>query len=473
MTQPVAPRAISRFNVPPMATRLWEKGEPLDPEVLEYTVGDDWLVDAWLVEEDCWGSLAHARMLREVGLLSEPDRRAIADGLRDVLARKRGAEGFAISPQDEDVHTALEAHLQKRSGDAGRRVHTGRSRNDQVLTCVRLFTKRRLDDLATAVVELATALLEQARRHERAPLPGYTHMRQAMPSSIGLWASQFAEMLVEDLDAIHAARAGTDRSPLGSAAGFGVPLPLDRARTAELLGFASVQTNCQAVQSSRGKAESQALFAAVQVAHTLAKLSWDLELYSSPEFGFVRLPGNVATGSSIMPQKRNPDVLEISRANAAVLESNLQRVLAVAGRLPSSYHRDYQLTKEPLVKGLLLARQMVRAMTKVVSGLEWDVARCDALVTDEAFGAHHALALAAEGVPFRDAYKKAAEALAKGEVKRPADLGPALATYRVAGAAGNLMLDRLTSRLEQARARAEEAREAFAAKLRALEQDRT
>ncbi|MEZ0229719.1 MAG: lyase family protein [Planctomycetota bacterium] len=447
--------------------RLWDKGEKLDPLILDYTTGDDPTTDVSLVIEDCWGSLAHARMLVEQGLLDEADRAAIAKGLRAILAEARAGK-FSIPRELEDVHTAIESRL----GEAGKRVHLGRSRNDQVLTCLRLHAKRKLLELEDAALELARALLELAREHERTPLPGYTHLRRAMPSSVGLWAAGFAELVSDDLDLLAQARVAQDRSPLGSAAGFGVPLPLDRARSAALMAFERVQTNVQAVQSSRGKNEAHALFACVQLGHSLAKLSWDLELYSAPEFNFVKLGPDVATGSSIMPQKRNPDVVELTRANAAVLESYLQRILSVAGRLPSSYHRDYQVTKEPLVRGLDLAIQMTRAMFRVVMGLEFDAAACDAAVTDETFCAHRAFELTLQGVPFRDAYKRTADEHARGEVRRPRDLGPVLAAYKVAGAAGDLRLDEAKARLERQGEATRRARSHFEARLSDLEQDR-
>jgi argininosuccinate lyase len=447
--------------------RLWDKGERLDPLVLDYTIGNDPDVDRSLAIEDCWGSLAHARMLVEQGLLEERDRAAIREGLRAILEEARAGR-FEIPRELEDVHTAIESRL----GEPGKRVHLGRSRNDQVLTCLRLHAKRRLFAVEEAASELAEALLALARSHEKMALPGYTHMRKAMPSSVGLWAAGFAELLQDDLDLLAQARRAQDRSPLGSAAGFGVPLPLDRARTAQLLGFERVQTNVQAVQSSRGKAEAHALFACVELGHTLAKLAWDLELYSSPEFGFVQLGPDVATGSSIMPQKRNPDVLELTRANAAVLESFLHRILSVAGRLPSSYHRDYQVTKEPLVRGLDLASQMTRAMLKVVRGLTFDERACDAAVTDETFCAHRALELAAQGVPFRDAYKQTADEHSRGEVRRPHDLAPVLAAYRVEGAAGDLRLDAARARLDRQRDALVTDRERFEQRLSDLEQDR-
>ncbi|MBL4846989.1 MAG: argininosuccinate lyase [Planctomycetes bacterium] len=447
------------------AQRLWDKGEALNPEVLAYTVGDDYLLDRLLVEEDCWGSLAHSQMLAEQGIIEPEDREAIASGLRAILAEHRENE-LQIAPEEEDVHTAVEGRLVARIGDPGRRLHTARSRNDQVLVDVRLFAKRHLLDAADAVCALCDALLGLAEQEEETLFPGYTHLRQAMPSTIGLWASGHAEGLEESLESLLDAYRAVDRCPLGSAAGFGVPLKLDRRRTAELLGFSRLQVNVQAVQSSRGRAEAQALFAATLVGRDLACLAWDLHLYSSPEFGFLRLPGNVATGSSIMPQKKNPDVLELTRANSAVLQTHLDRVLLVSSRLPSSYHRDFQLTKEPLLKGLPLVRSMTRAMELTVRGLAIDSA-CATKVAPEAFATHRALDLVREGVPFRDAYRRVAEELAVGNL--PTDR-PLSELYAVEGSAGDLRLADARARVEALAKRATEAREHFQARLTALEE---
>lgn len=451
-----------------MAKRLWEKGEALHPEVLAYTVGDDYLLDLDLVEEDVWGSLAHSRMLAERGLISPEDRRAIARGLLEVLAAHR-AGAFRIAPAEEDVHTAVEGLLVQRHGEAGKRLHTGRSRNDQVLVDVRLFAKRRLLDLAEAALALGEALLDLAGREEESFLPGFTHMRQAMPSTVGLWAAGHAEGVEEDVEALLDAYRACDRCPLGSAAGFGVPLPLDRRRTAELLGFARLQVNAQAVQSSRGKAEAQALFAAALLGDGLARLAWDLQLYSGPELGFVRLPPDVATGSSIMPQKRNPDVLELTRANAGVLHAHCQRVVLVAGKLPSSYHRDFQLTKEPLLKGLRLARSMARAMELTVRGLEVDRERARGAVASEALATHQALALVQQGVPFREAYRQVGEAL--GEAAGAPALGAPRDLYASEGSPGDLRLDAARERMAALSARVAGTRRALEERLAALEQE--
>ena len=451
-----------------MARRLWDKGETLDPEVLAYTVGDDWTLDLALVEEDCWGSLAHARMLTEQGIIGAADGAAIGRGLRAVLELHRRG-GFRIAPEEEDVHTAVEGRLIQELGEPGRRVHTGRSRNDQVLLDVRLFLKRHLLEVLEGGLTLARALLELAREHEATLLPGYTHLRQAMPSSVGLWAAGHAETVEDSLRAVWDALQAADRSPLGSAAGFGVPLPLDRRRVAALLGFAGIQVNCQAVQSSRGKLEAQALFACTLLGHDLARLAWDLQLMTGPELGFFRLPGRVATGSSLMPQKKNPDVLELTRGNAGVLQSWLDRVLLVAGKLPSSYHRDYQLTKEPVIRGLRLTRSMLRAMELTVWGLEVDGARAGAAVHDEAFATHRALELVQEGVAFRDAYRRVGEELARHALRRPSDPDAVRRSYRVEGSPGDLRLDEAEQRLEVLAARSSGASAHLRACLAALE----
>lgn len=453
-----------------MARRLWDKGEALHPEILAFTVGDDYVLDLELVEEDVWGSLAHARMLEERGVISAADRRAIGQGLLQVLAQHRRGE-LRITPEEEDVHTAVEGRLAELVGEPGRRLHTGRSRNDQVLVDIRLFARRRVLDGVDAALALARALLDLARDHERVVLPGYTHLRQAMPSSVGLWAGGHAECVGDSVEALLDAYHACDRCPLGSAAGFGVPLPLDRRRTASLLGFSRLQVNAQAAQSSRGKPEAQALFAATLLGQDMARMAWDLQLYTGPEFGFFKLAPDVATGSSIMPQKRNPDVLELTRAQSAVLHSHLERVLLVAAKLPSSYHRDYQLTKEPVIKGLRLVRAMARVMELTVSGLEVDRARAEAAVAAEAFAAHRALELAAQGVPFRDAYRQVGDDVAHGRLQRPSDLEAVRRAYATEGSPGDLRLDDAAARLQALTDRARSARTALEGSLAALERE--
>ncbi len=455
-----------------MGRRLWDKGDALHPRVLAYTVGQDHVLDLELVEEDVWGSLAHSRMLEEVGLLTAADRRAIGAGLLEVLAEHRRGS-FRIAPEEEDVHTAVEGRLAERAGEPGRRLHTGRSRNDQVLVDVRLFLRRRLLDLVEAGLGVARALVDLARGHQDVVVPGFTHMRQAMPSSVGLWALGHAEGLEESLDACLDAARAADRCPLGAAAGFGVPLPLDRRRVAALLGFSRVQVNAQAAQSSRGKAEAQALFAATLLAHDLGKLAWDLILATGPEQGWFVLPPDCATGSSIMPQKRNPDVLELTRANAAVVQSHLDRVLLVAGKLPSSYHRDYQLTKEPLLRGLGLARSMAEVMELTVSGLEVDRARAEAAVLPEALATHRAMALVEGGLPFRDAYRQVGAELAAGRLEGGLDLATARAAYRTEGSPGDLRLEDAGARLDALAGAARDARAPLAAALERLEREAT
>jgi argininosuccinate lyase len=310
--------------------------------MLEFTVGTDRIVDARLLRWDVIGSLGHIEGLRASGLLSPPDYRKLRSGLRQALAAvESGALG--IGPEHEDAHSAVEAWLTKRWGPAGERVHTGRSRNDQVACDLRLFLKDRLLFLHEAAAAVAEALLAFAARHRNVLWPGYTHQRRAMPSSAGLWAAAYAQGLLETLESLPALWARVDRSPLGSAAGYGVPLPLRREVAAAALGFAEVEHNVAAVQNGRGKLEAAVLAWCAELGHELSKLSSDVVLFTAEEFGWLELPADLATGSSIMPHKRNPDLFELTRARAAALEGDLVTTMTLKAKLAGGYHRDFQL----------------------------------------------------------------------------------------------------------------------------------
>ena len=314
MAEPSSTSAVGATGAAP----LWAKGLPLDAAIHRFTVGEDPLLDRQLLAFDAQGSAAHARMLGEAGLLDAAAARALIDALAQ-LKQEAEAGAIAISAEQEDGHTALEHALIARVGEAGKRVHLGRSRNDQVILALRLYLRERTLAIASQVHALAAALLAFARAHELTPLPGYTHLRRAMPSSFGQWAAGYAEGLLEELEAAQGLWTRIDRCPLGAAAGFGVPLPLKRERVAELLGFSRVQRAPVDVMNSRGRHEQALLDWIVSIAHTLEKLCWDLALYSTEEFGFVSLPNAFTTGSSIMPQKRNPDVLELARGRCREL----------------------------------------------------------------------------------------------------------------------------------------------------------
>jgi argininosuccinate lyase len=390
-------------------SRLWDKGEPLDPAVLAFTVGEDWRLDQALVPHDLRATEAHARMLAERGWLGRDE----LDCLLGALAEARGlwdAGRWQIRPEDEDAHTRLEQWLTERCGDAGRRVHLGRSRNDQVLVALRLWLRERLDSLDAAAGGLEAALREFAGRHWRTAMPGLTHTRPAMLSSFGLWADAWARCVADDRLLLGSLRPLFDRNPLGSAAGYGTGLGLDRDSTTRLLGFARTQRNPLHCALSRGRDEQRLLEAAAHLADDCARLAADLIPWSAEPYAYCRLPEALTTGSSILPHKRNPDVLELARARAHGVWAQARRVRDLLAGLGAGYHRDYQETKAALFEGVAAAETVLQASAAVIGRLEVDVQRCRAACGPELFAVEHAYRLATEqGLPFREAYRRAAE----------------------------------------------------------------
>ena len=388
-------------------TRLWDRGEPLDRLVLQYTAGEDHVLDDRLVRYDIRASAAHAAMLRSRGYLSDGEHAAIAAALESALASYERGE-WAIALEDEDGHTALESQLVARAGAAGQRIHLGRSRNDQVLAALRLYLKDALSDLAELAEQTAAALEDLVGRQGHLAMPGYTHLQRAMPSTVGLWAGGFASELRDDALGLRAARRRADRNPLGSAAGYGAPaLDLDRDATTRALGFGETHTPVTAVQLSRGKAEAGALFEAALFGQDLGRLAADLCLFASAEFGFVALPPELTTGSSMLPQKRNPDLFELARGRTGEASAALLEVLSITSKLSSGYHRDLQLIKKPLFRGLdgaaLTARVLAHALAKVAFVPE----RLAAAIDEDLFAAERANRLVVdEGIPFREAYRR-------------------------------------------------------------------
>jgi argininosuccinate lyase len=392
-------------------SRLWDKGLPLDQRVLHYTAGEDHALDARLVSYDVRGSKAHAGMLASSGLISDDDCKAICDGL-DELAEAFADGEWQISIEDEDVHTALETRLTARIGEAGGRLHLGRSRNDQVLTALRLYLLDAADDLGTRVAGLVQSLHELVKGQGSIALPGYTHMQHAMPSSVGLWADGYAEAFADAAAGLAATRRRSSLNPLGSAAGYGTPLPLDRDMTTAALDFSATQEPVTAVQLSRGRAEASVLFEIHLLLQDLGRLASDLLLFYTQEFSYVRLPREMTTGSSIMPQKRNPDVLELVRAASATSLACLNETLGITAKLPSGYHRDLQRLKPPLFRGIDLAIETVDIMSYLLSGLEFVPDNIE--LDDGIFAAERAYELVrAEGIPFREAYRRIARAYAE------------------------------------------------------------
>src|SRR6187455_544933 len=389
-------------------SRLWDKGVDLDQRVLAYTAGDDYALDERLVKYDVRASIAHAEMLNAQKLLADADLDVIREGLTSLGAEHEAGQ-WKIELADEDGQTALEKRLTVRIGPAGGRVHLGRSRNDQVLTALRLYLLDAADELAEAADACARALDDLARRDGAIALPGYTHMQQAMPSSVASWAGGFAAELRDDVEGLEAAKRRAAKSPLGSAAGYGAPgLPLDRELTRKKLGFAIAQEPVTAVQISRGKAEAQLLFECALLMQDLGRLASDLLLFYTQEFAFVTLPDSFTTGSSIMPQKRNPDVFELVRGRTAVAQSCLAEVLGIFAKLPSGYQRDLQLIKPPLFRGIDLALSTAAIMSVGIDGVRF---RADQIKLDPAIrAAEEANALVVrEGIPFREAYRRVGE----------------------------------------------------------------
>jgi len=393
-------------------TRLWDKGAPLDERVLGFTAGEDYALDERLVPYDVRASIAHAEMLHGEQLLSDADLAAIRTALSEIGAEHaRGA--WHIELADEDGQTALERRLTARIGATGARIHLGRSRNDQVLAAVRLYLRDGVQQLGDAAQAVAAALDALAQREAHTALPGYTHMQQAMPSSVTLWAGGFAAEIRDDAAGLAAVLRRIDKNPLGSAAGYGTPgVTVNRDATTAALGFASVQQPVTAVQLSRGKAEAQLLFEITLLLQDLGRFAADVLLFTTQEFGFVMLPEAFTTGSSIMPQKRNPDVFELIRGRGASALACLIEALGVCAKLPSGYQRDLQLLKFPLFRGIDLAAATLAILPPAIAALQF---RPDAIRLDPSIhAAEEANRLAASaGLPFREAYRQVAAKLKK------------------------------------------------------------
>lgn len=444
-------------------TRLWDKGVEPDALVYRFTVGDDPHWDAHLVPWDCLGSAAHARTLARAGLLTADELAALLAGLAEIVA-EHAAGRFPVPPELEDCHTAIEVHLTRRCGAAGEKIHTGRSRNDQVATAMRLLMRHHALGWMDRLAELGGAALVRLERDGEVPMPGYTHLQPAMPSSVGQWLHALIEAVLEQMRATLDLLERLDSCPLGTGAGFGVPLPLDRAYTAALLGFGRVQRSPLDVQNSRGRLEKYFVRVAADVGAVLEKLACDLLLFSTVEFGFFGLPESMTTGSSIMPQKRNPDVLELLRGRGARLRARVAEVEWVAAKLPSSYHRDLQLTKEPAVRAALELDDMVRIATRVIAEFTICRERLAAAMGSELYATHAALALVRAGVPFREAYRRVAEALRAARLGGTPWQPPAVAA--VPGPAG--LADTLAAELRELRERSARARGKAAAAEAAL-----
>lgn len=422
--------------------KLWEKGIDTDKKIEEFTVGDDREYDQLLAPYDVQASKAHARMLGKAGLLSEAEVDLLCRGLDDIAADIE-AGTFRIGEEFEDVHSKIEHLLTENLGEVGKKIHTARSRNDQVLVAMQLYFKDELQELMTLTDRFFDLLLELADTHKEALLPGYTHLQVAMPSSFGLWFSSYAELLVDDMEFLSSAYHVCDQNPLGSAAGYGSSFPIDREFTTGELGFRTMKYNVVAAQMGRGRVERSIALALNSLGGTLSRMAMDLCLYMSQNFNFLRFPDAYTTGSSIMPHKKNPDVFELVRGKCNKAQGAIHQLCLLTGNLPSGYHRDMQLSKEIIFPALSEIRSSLEIMCFCMKDVEitQDIlkdSKYDFLFTVDALND-----LVTQGMPFRDAYKEIAGAIASGRF-RPEKTSP----HTHEGSLGNLCLREIRKKMQ-------------------------
>ncbi|MEK7623979.1 MAG: argininosuccinate lyase [Patescibacteria group bacterium] len=387
--------------------KLWQKNWQLNTMVEKFETKDDLILDAALVESDILGSLAHAKGLTKIGILTPKEFQKLQQGLKTIWKLNKQGK-FKLKFGDEDIHTKIENFLTKKYGIAGKKIHTGRSRNDQVLTALLLYTKEQLLTIWGQAIELAEAFLGFAKKYGLVPMPGYTHMQKAMPTSVGMWATAFAEGILDSLEIIQTAYTLNDQSPLGSGAGYGVPIPLPREYTAKLLGFRTVQKNPMSCQNSRGKIEAATVGSLITLQNDINKFATDVMLFTTSEFGFMSVAPELCSGSSLMPQKKNVDIAELLRAKIHVLLGHYGAIIGVCSNLPLGYNRDLQDTKKPLIESLTIANESLIVAKLLVEHLAPDQAALKKAMTPELYATHHALSLVKKGVPFRDAYRQVA-----------------------------------------------------------------
>ena len=393
-------------------SKLWQKKYELDKTIEQYTVGEDYVWDMYLAPYDCIASKAHASMLEKIGLISEKEAKSLHEELDEIIDSIENGE-FVILPEQEDCHTVIESILTDRLGDLGKKIHTARSRNDQVLTAMRLYVKNEMKLCEKLISNFVSSIRKFEKKYGDIVYPGYTHMRKAMPSSFSLWCSSFIDAMSDNQLLFKAVWEIVDQSPLGTAAGYGVPIALDREFTANELGFSRVQKNAVYTQHSRGKFEASLMHYLSQLMWDLNRLASDLILYSMPEFDFVELPDKFCTGSSIMPQKKNPDVLELMRAKFHVVYSYEQQVFQLASDLISGYNRDVQLTKGPVIKAFKEVKSSLEVAGLLFDELSVNKQNCKKAMSEELFATEKVYELVEKGIPFRDAYKQISQSIHK------------------------------------------------------------
>lgn len=423
--------------------KLWEKNYEVNAEIDRFTVGRDREMDLYLAPYDVMGSMAHITMLETIGLLSSDELRQLLAELRAIY--REAAEGrFEIEDGVEDVHSQVELMLTRRLGDMGKKIHSGRSRNDQVLVDLKLFTRHQLRDIAELVKVLFDELIAKSNELKDVLMPGYTHLQVAMPSSFGLWFGAYAESLCDDMLFLQAAYRMTNRNPLGSAAGYGSSFPLNRQLTTDLLGFDSMDYNVVYAQMGRGKTERNVAFAMATIAGTLAKLAFDACLFNSQNFGFVRLPKECTTGSSIMPHKKNPDVFELIRAKCNKIQALPTQVTLIMNNLPVGYFRDLQIIKEVFLPAFDELKDCLNMTAYIINRMEVNRNILDNPIYDPIFSVEEVNRLAAEGMPFRDAYKKVGLKIEAGTFRADKHIH-----HTHEGSIGNLCNDKIEALMQQ------------------------
>ena len=426
-----------------MASKLWEKNTEVNQEIEKFTVGRDRELDLYLARYDGLGSMAHNTKLEYIGLLGKDEQPVLLEELRRIHADIEAGR-FIIEEGVEDVHSQVELLLTRKLGDVGKKIHSGRSRNDQVLVDLKLFTRAQLQDIAEEVRVLFEELQAQSERYKGVLMPGYTHLQVAMPSSFGLWFGAYAESLVDDLLFLQAAYKMTNRNPLGSAAGYGSSFPLNRTLTTELLGFDSMNYNVVYAQMGRGKMERNVAFALAGIAGTLSKLAFDACLFNSQNFGFVKLPDNCTTGSSIMPHKKNPDVFELTRAKCNKIQALPQQIILIMNNLPCGYFRDLQIIKEVFLPAFEELKDCLRMAAYIINKIQVNEHILDDPKYDNMFSVEEVNRLATGGMPFRDAYKKVGLDIEAGKFTPDKRVH-----HTHEGSIGNLCNDKIHELMEQ------------------------
>lgn len=423
--------------------KLWDKGFSTDKKIDHFTVGNDRELDLVLAKYDVIASMAHAKMLGKVELITEEESQSLVKELQ-VIAKSIEKGQFTIEDDFEDMHSKIEFLLTEKLGDTGKKIHTARSRNDQVLVAMQLYLKDELTEVQAQTKKLFELLLKLAEKHKKVLLPGYTHLQIAMPSSFGLWFSAYAESLVDDLYMVQAAYKIADQNPLGSAAGYGSSFPIDRSFTTQEMGFERLKYNVVAAQMGRGKVEKSTAFGLSSLAATLSKLAMDITLYMSQNFDFISFPNELTTGSSIMPHKKNPDVFELIRAKCNKIQALPNQLTLITNNLPSGYHRDLQLVKEGVVTAFQDLKACLEMMTFSLKEIKVNKGILEDPKYDYLFSVDTLNEMVKNGMPFRDAYKTMGKAIENGNFKPKRDI-----KHTHEGSLGNLCLDEIKGKMEE------------------------